>query len=343
MSKTELLGYGHYTIAVICALGNEMNAVRHALDREHAILPIKSQDSNIYILGELSGHNVVITCLPGSQGKSPSAIAATNLARTFPSVKYRFLVGIGGGASSARNDIRLGDVVVGMATDSHGGVVQYDHGKDTETGFVRKGFTSPPPSVLRSAVYKMQSDHIYRASKNMTSAGHVLSAYQKPSEPDVLFEATYTHQSNHHSCVQCDLKMAVQRPPRSDDRPRIFYGLIASGDRVIKSAIKRTAIIEDIGDNVLCFEMEAAGLMNEYPALVIRGISDYADSHKNDTWQYYAAASAAACTKELLSHLDPERASPGLSSGPSSSTGEFSRSVKGMIPFSFRLHYDVIF
>ncbi|KAK1146821.1 hypothetical protein N8T08_002582 [Aspergillus melleus] len=89
--------------------------------------------------------------------------------------------------------------------------------------------------------------------------------------------------------------------------PRISYGLIASGDRVIKSGIKRNAIIEEINDDVLCFEMEAAGLMNEFPAVVIRGISDYADSHKNDTWQPYAAASAAACAKELLSHLEPEK------------------------------------
>ena len=28
-------------------------------------------------------------------------------------------------------------------------------------------------------------------------------------------------------------------------------------------------------------KMEAAGLMNEFPCIVIHGISDYADSHKN--------------------------------------------------------------
>ncbi|KAF3798540.1 hypothetical protein GCG54_00015244 [Colletotrichum gloeosporioides] len=62
-------------------------------------------------------------------------------------------------------------------------------------------------------------------------------------------------------------------------------------------------IIRDVGD-VLCFEMEAAGLMTEFPCIVIRGISDYADSHKNDDWQYYAAATAAACTKELLGYIN---------------------------------------
>ena len=51
----------------------------------------------------------------------------------------------------------------------------------------------------------------------------------------------------------------------------------------------------------MCFEMEAAGLMNDFGCLVIRGICDYADSHKNKKWQPYAAATAAACAKEILS------------------------------------------
>ena len=40
--------------------------------------------------------------------------------------------------------------------------------------------------------------------------------------------------------------------------------------------------------------------MDLFPCLVIRGISDYADSHKNKIWQPYAAATAAAYAKELL-------------------------------------------
>jgi len=46
--------------------------------------------------------------------------------------------------------------------------------------------------------------------------------------------------------------------------------------------------------------MEAAGLMNSFPCLVIRGISDYADTHKNYKWQAHAAGTAAAYAKELL-------------------------------------------
>jgi hypothetical protein len=41
--------------------------------------------------------------------------------------------------------------------------------------------------------------------------------------------------------------------------------------------------------------------MDTFLCLVIRGICDYADSHKNKQWQEYSAAVAAAYAKELLS------------------------------------------
>lgn len=41
--------------------------------------------------------------------------------------------------------------------------------------------------------------------------------------------------------------------------------------------------------------------MDDFSCLVIRGICDYADSHKNKIWQPYAAAVAGAYAKELLS------------------------------------------
>jgi nucleoside phosphorylase len=47
--------------------------------------------------------------------------------------------------------------------------------------------------------------------------------------------------------------------------------------------------------------------MNTFPCVIIRGISDYADSHKNWIWQPYAAATAAAYAKELL-HVIPGQA-----------------------------------
>jgi nucleoside phosphorylase len=85
----------------------------------------------------------------------------------------------------------------------------------------------------------------------------------------------------------------------------VHHGLIVSGSLVIKDGIFRNSLNKYFDNEVFCIEMEAAGLMNNFPCLVIRGISDYADSHKNDNWQEHAAAMAAACAKELLRHVSP--------------------------------------
>jgi nucleoside phosphorylase len=55
--------------------------------------------------------------------------------------------------------------------------------------------------------------------------------------------------------------------------------------------------------DVHCFETEAAGAMNDFPCLVIRGVSDYCDAHKNNIWHGYAAAVAAAYARELFFHM----------------------------------------
>ncbi|KAI9700485.1 MAG: hypothetical protein M1820_006784 [Bogoriella megaspora] len=51
--------------------------------------------------------------------------------------------------------------------------------------------------------------------------------------------------------------------------------------------------------------MEAAGVDPNAKCLVIRGVSDYADSHKNDVWKHYAARNAAAFARELLCQIQP--------------------------------------
>ncbi|KAF3291535.1 hypothetical protein TWF970_000749 [Orbilia oligospora] len=85
---------------------------------------------------------------------------------------------------------------------------------------------------------------------------------------------------------------------------KIHYGMIASGCQVIKDAKLRDSINQQLGGQVLCLEMEAASLVG-FPAVVIRGICDYADSNKNDDWQEYAAAAAAACATEFINRIEP--------------------------------------
>jgi hypothetical protein len=69
----------------------------------------------------------------------------------------------------------------------------------------------------------------------------------------------------------------------------------------VKDALYRDKLAAE--HRIICFEMEAAGLQSAFPCLVIRGICDYADSHKNKRWQGYAAATAAAYAKELIRFL----------------------------------------
>lgn len=310
-SAANQRSYNDYTVAVVFAMSFEMSALRFMLDNEHPSLPRMPGDFNVYTLGDLHGHNVVLACLPGQQGKGAASSVATNMFRTFTSVKLRFLVGIGGGVPSAKNDIRLGDVVVSMPDGQHGGVVQYDIGKETDGGFLLKGFMCPPPPLLRSAVEKMRSDHqvcdnrIEGYLSAMIRNHPRLTAYQQPTGSDQLFQDDNWHVSGAPTCAGCDSSRVVARPHRQIPGPAIHYGLIASGDRVLKSSERRSQAVDGMGD-VMCFEMEAAGPMSEFPCIVIRGISDYADSHKNDDWHHYAAAMAAACTKELLGYVEAE-------------------------------------
>ena len=126
-------------------------------------------------------------------------------------------------------------------------------------------------------------------------------------DQDRLFEAEYDHiKSEDHIesegiCTDCDVSKLVPRPPRSTNDPKVHYALIASGNQVIKYGRTRDQIARELG--ILCFDMEAAGLMGDFPCLVIRGICDYSDSHKNKRWQPYAALAAAVYAKELLYHI----------------------------------------
>jgi len=114
---------------------------------------------------------------------------------------------------------------------------------------------------------------------------------------DRLFNATYAHEHG-PTCQHCHPLQLVSRKERRDTNPQIHYGTIGSANAVIKDSATRDRLKRDL--NIICVEMEAAGLMDTFPCLVIRGICDYADSHKNKQWQPYAAAVAAAYMKELL-------------------------------------------
>lgn len=299
-----------YTIGWLCALPIELAASRLVLDRIHQGHWADPAEGIQYTLGSIGSHNVVIGCLPvGEKGIGAAATIAARMRVRFPNMKFGLMVGIGGGIPT-KADVRLGDVVVSQPVDSSPSVVQYDMGHDTPRGFVRTGFLNAPPQMLRQALANLQARHICDTN-NMPRYIAVLEQkkiFKKPPpETDILFESTYDHDQDEttcDNCDNCDKSKIKPREPRDDNEVVVHYGTIASGNRVMKNARTRDRLSNEPG-KVLCFDMEAAGLMNNFDCLVIRGIADYADSHKNDRWQPYAAAVAAAFAKDLLVDIPP--------------------------------------
>jgi hypothetical protein len=171
------------------------------------------------------------------------------------------------------------------------------------------------------------------------------------AEEDKLYELTYRHK--HHEttvcaiCAKCENKeddvcdtasrsscmdlrcddnkqvarhrvKAIQATANEEAaearKPVIHFGFIASGDLVMKSAYHRDEVAAR--ENVIAFEMEGAGVWDNFPTVVIKGVCDYVDSHKNKKWQRYAAATAACCMKSFLKEWRPtdEMTSPQIES-----------------------------
>ncbi|QYS95878.1 ANK_REP_REGION domain-containing protein [Trichoderma simmonsii] len=309
------LAHTDYIIGWICALSTEYVAAQVSLDERHEGPEyVSPNDHNNYTLGSIGCRNVVIAVLPqGEYGISSATGVAKDMLHSFPNIRIGLMVGIGGGAPSSKHDIRLGDIVVSAPRDGIGGVFQYDFGKAIQgEGFYTTGFLNQPPTFLRTAVNGLQADYEINGHQIEEAVNSILGKmprlrkkYGRPqSSSDRLYKSTVIHPSGtEEDCISScgnNSSMLKQRMDRTEDEdnPSIHYGLIASGNQIMKDAIIRDKLIKE--KDVLCFETEAAGLMNQFPCLVIRGICDYSDSHKNNKWQGYAAMTAAAYTKDLL-------------------------------------------
>ncbi|RSL67289.1 hypothetical protein CEP53_003094 [Fusarium sp. AF-6] len=262
-NSNDSLLHNQYTIAWICALHIEMAAARAMLDETHRVLPQNANDKNTYTLGSIGPHNIVLACLPNGQ-------YGTNNAASVLTNMLRSFPSIChgfivgiGGGVPSRADMRLGDVVVGTR------VMQYDLGKLIDGDIQRTADARIPSYPLRTAVSNLRSKHELEPSRVSTILQDVATRY--PESP---------------------------RPPY---HPKIHHGGIASGNQVMKDSIARDSIAREL--DIICFEMEAAGLMDVLPCLPVRGICDYSDSHKAKEWQKYAAATAASYAKELIEIL----------------------------------------
>ncbi|KAL3489843.1 nucleoside phosphorylase domain-containing protein [Aspergillus germanicus] len=273
------------------------DVARALLDEEHDNPFTPRGDPNSYTVGRIGGYNVVIVKSIRT-GSAATRTAAIHIFRTFNNIRFGLLVGIGGGAADApgsydpgnsTTDILLGDVVVSKPEGNHGGVLH-------------------PPDHLISAVDQLSRDHgfkrgnmaeyIMEAQSKLEALG--MSYYHFPGRhQDILFKSEY----NQGHCRSCDsAEIARTLAPRND--PLVHRGLIASGNTDCWDAEMRDTMRRDY--NAIYFDTEEATLMNNFPCLAIRGVSDYADSHKNRLWQPYAALTATAYAKDLLGLIEPQ-------------------------------------
>ena len=311
-----------YTIGWISALPKrELVVAIQMLDVKHPPPPRQNlYDDYGYTYGSIKNdyvvHNIVIACLPaGMPGKVSAARVVQPMKQTFPNLKIFLLVGIAGGvprnapAEDSLDDIHLGDVVVGWAEQTGvPSVLEYDlrrhHGPQDYTFL---SFPDKPSRPLLGALGHMLAERELdkgQFHKHLVRCRKPAGKFCHPGpDKDILFEADYACHSQNGECKGCDRSRLVTRAPRTTNQPVFHQGTILTGDSVMQCAKERDFLSRKYHD-AMAFEMEAAGFIDLTHGLVIRGISDYADSHKNSLWQNYAAATAGSFAKELLLQME---------------------------------------
>ncbi|KAJ5890135.1 hypothetical protein N7504_010945 [Penicillium tannophilum] len=332
------LSRNDFAIAIICALPLEADAVEalfdETFDRLGRVYGKERGDNNAYINGRIGRHNVVVCYMPG-MGKESAASVASTLRFSYPEVDVALVVGICGGAPSPSPSKRiyLGDVII---SDS---VVTYDFGRQYPGGFRRKTNVKDtlgrPNQEIRSLLTglkasRSQSEFQNQMLRNLHSIQKKETKWQHPGIEDVLFKASYLHKHNTQSSssqcgcltgdspynicnealeiechsLQCnEIEVIRRRSVAKSTEVSVHIGAVASADTVMKSGEHRDEITREEG--VLGFEMEAAGVWDNISCVILKGVCDYADSHKSKLWQPFAAATGASAAKAFLEYWKP--------------------------------------
>lgn len=329
-----------FKIAIICALPLEADAVKAVFDKrwddKEDVYGKAPRDPNAYATGTIGRHNVVLAHMPG-MGQESAAIVAANCRSSFEGVQLALVVGICGGVPKTPQgeEILLGDVVISEGIVPYTFGRQYP-GQFVRKDTPLDNFGRPNAEIrMLLAKLKGRGDRRKLESRISDFLGvwdaeiGGTATYPGVNE-DRLFEACYRHkhhigpscaicalhvqttdaicdQASELSCelLKCDTNHLVPRERLAEchangkqPRPRVHFGLVASGSSVMKSGMDRDSIAKK--EDVLAFEMEGTGVWDMFPCLIIKGVCDYADSHKNKRWQTYAAATAATCMKAFL-------------------------------------------
>ncbi|VUC37985.1 unnamed protein product [Clonostachys rosea] len=347
-SPTRPASRDEFRIAIICALSREADAVILLFDQQWDESYGRAEgDRNSYTTGRIGHHDVVLAYLP-DMGTQNAAAAAASMRSSYCGLKVAFLVGICGAVPKIGDaHVMLGDVIISDR------IVQYDYGKQYPGHFETRPTLAGPDMDLRGllsalnthhAILKLQKkarnhlDQLQRAatSSDPGSGRHHRADYSYPGmSKDKLFQAGYTHKHD-RNCDECRRgfcesasttscsklgchrsKLVARKLPHTNSRnyqSEIFIGRVGSANTVMKSAKDRDQIAEALG--LIAFEMEGAGILHQLPCIVIKGVCDYADSHKNKRWQDFAAATAASVMKAVLQRYEHNDNPTGLKSTP---------------------------
>ncbi|KAI4730667.1 purine and uridine phosphorylase [Aureobasidium sp. EXF-10728] len=323
-----------FEVAIICALPLEAAAVLGLFDQRydqygHSRYGKHEDDKNTYSTGRIGRHNIVLAHMPG-MGITSAVRVASHLQLSFKKVRLALIVGVCGAAPLDR-PIILGDVIISSS------VVEFYFGRQYPDSIERKSGVKDTLEI-RGLLSKLEIPLI-RKELEETVLQNLASLQEKEhtaSYPGVkhdrLFAASYRHvhrgetapkdclcvspfSSSESSCNQakeseCEvLGCSVDAPETPSRRmrfasgvptPRVHLGTVGSASIVMKSAEHRDAIATK--DNIIAFEMEGAGVWDDLPCIIIKGVCDYSDSHKNKKWQGYAAATAASAAKAFLGY-----------------------------------------
>jgi nucleoside phosphorylase len=314
---------------ILTALPEELAALRSFIDAPRRASV--EGDRADYVVGTMPSadpgrtHVVALTLL-GETGNDAAASACTNLLRSYPSVRYLLMAGTAAGIPDPgrpERHVRLGDIVVAR------GIAEYDSVRDFDDGPVfRRAFPPPSPQLQRRArmlqAGEMTGDRPWE-DLLAVQAGLFPRFGRPPESADVLHSSDGSGPVPHP-----DMALSGHRP----GQPKVHHGLIASGDRSLRSARKRDEIAAFC--DVLAVEMEGKGIGNTgfYEGaewFTVRGISDYGDRHITTAWRGYASMAAAAYVRAPLAITPASLCGPGCRRGGERRAGGGGRPSAGRV------------
>ncbi|KAL5335297.1 hypothetical protein BJX70DRAFT_401714 [Aspergillus crustosus] len=189
--------------------------------------------------------------------------------------------------------VRLGDAVFSAPSGQYPGVVQWDIGKAESEGFRRTGALNNPPDILLTAVSKLESRHLMDGLRSRDILDTVEKMAHRFTRCDALDDLLA---DDDHRREEMSEKMSVLRTLWAAIVAFVGFYLSRqtymqpSGNQVIKDAQLRDSICASLDDEVLCVEMEAAGLMINFH---VRSFEESVTT----------LMKVAALTKELLAEV----------------------------------------